>query len=248
MAILRSALFPTVGVPQEISLRPKKNMLDEEFYQQQQEQAGQRQQFLQNPVTGDYIKEQIERIKARSAPPKLEPGSRVVAANKQTYDPSNFQKFYDRLSTISNISQASVQTAQAQAAYKRQQQLQATLTAPVSGGGRSGGNDYGSGIPSNPKANFRFAESVAPNFGWGANELSAWYTLGTKESGWNNLAQNPTSTAFGIGQFLNSTWAGVGGRKTSDAATQVQYMAQYIKNRYGTPSRALAFHKANNWY
>jgi hypothetical protein len=64
---------------------------------------------------------------------------------------------------------------------------------------------------------------------------------------WNNLAQNPTSTAYGIPQFLNSTWATVGGHKTSDPALQIQYGLKYM-NKYGGPNGAAAFWKAHHWY
>ena len=39
---------------------------------------------------------------------------------------------------------------------------------------------------------------------------SCLVALWNAESGWNPDAQNPTSTAYGIAQFLDSTWAGTG--------------------------------------
>lgn len=114
-------------------------------------------------------------------------------------------------------------------------------------GGRIGsGLNLGSG--GSPQANFAIAQKVAKQFGWGAGDINAWYTLGMKESGWRANAQNPTSTAYGIGQFLDSTWSGYGIAKTSDPGQQVLAMARYIKARYGSPSRALAFHISHNWY
>jgi hypothetical protein len=68
------------------------------------------------------------------------------------------------------------------------------------------------------------------------------------ESGWNPDAQNPTSTAYGIAQFLDSTWAGTGIAKTSDPYRQIDAGLIYIKNRYGTPCEAWSFHQENNWY
>lgn len=91
------------------------------------------------------------------------------------------------------------------------------------------------------------AQSVANFMGWGPDEFAAWDAVINAESGWNPNAQNPTSTAYGLGQFLNSTWKGYG-PKTSDPATQLAYMARYIKNRYGSPSKALIFHNSHNWY
>jgi SLT domain-containing protein len=72
--------------------------------------------------------------------------------------------------------------------------------------------------------------------------------LWQRESGWNPKAQNPTSTAYGIAQFLNSTWAGTGIAKTSDPYRQVDAGLIYIKKRYGTPCQAWSFWQANKWY
>lgn len=250
------------------------NMAQASFYQQQLQppaplvdssQATQQQQpqFEQPAMTGDFIAAQLQQLQARAAPPSLEPGARVRAPNSELVSPSSFQQFYERLGLIDSLGQEMEGAAKAKAAFKKQQELNAILAKQVSGfnlptlqqqsgsgnkSGSGGGQSFGNGVPSNPAANFKYAQNIAGNFGWGANELSAWYTLGMKESGWRNTAQNPTSTAFGIGQFLNSTWAGVGIAKTSDPALQVEAMARYIKNRYGSPSKALAFHLKNNWY
>jgi hypothetical protein len=209
-------------------------------------------QFMNQPLTGADIVQQFQRIKGGFKSPTLDPGQRVVSPNAELVQPSNFKTYYERLSAIQEANQNLLGAAQARSAFKRAQELKAAQDAAVSSIGKSGssggGQAFGGGVPSNPAANFRFAQNIAGNYGWGANELSAWYTLGMKESGWRNTAQNPTSTAYGIGQFLNSTWAGVGIGKTSDPATQVEAMARYIKNRYGSPSRALAFHLSHNWY
>lgn len=85
-------------------------------------------------------------------------------------------------------------------------------------------------------------------FGWSGAQLAATDRLLMKESGYRNTAQNPTSTAFGMFQFLNGTWAGVGGHKTADPRLQAIYGGRYIRNSYGTPSGALAFHLSHGWY
>ena len=71
---------------------------------------------------------------------------------------------------------------------------------------------------------------------------------GIYESGWRNTAQNPRSTAYGIAQFLDSTWAGTGIIKTSDPKLQIQAGFIYIENRFGTPCQALKFRLAKGWY
>lgn len=91
------------------------------------------------------------------------------------------------------------------------------------------------------------AANVASSMGWSQAQFDAWDKLIFAESGWKPTAQNPTSTAYGLGQFLNSTWKSYGS-KTSDPATQLRYMAKYIKDRYGDPTKALAFHQSRNYY
>jgi len=61
-------------------------------------------------------------------------------------------------------------------------------------------------------------------------------------------AKNPRSSAYGIGQFLDSTWRSVGVRKTDDALWQTYAMCRYIKGRYGSTKNALHFWKAHRYY
>lgn len=101
-------------------------------------------------------------------------------------------------------------------------------------------------------SNLQIGQELAKRAGWTGAEWEALKTLWTGESGWDNNAQNPTSTAYGIPQFLDSTWASVGYQKTSDPATQIAAGIKYIKSRpdYGTPSRALALwnSRSPHWY
>lgn len=274
MAILRPQLDPSAGIPTPVILKPRQKMNQANFYQQmnqpaqpqfmlgdttpkqpqyapqQQEQPAAEQITSQNSIVS-----QFQRLAQRPAVPELQPGARVQSPNAELVQPSNFDTFYKRLSAIRDSNEALLGAAQARSSYQRQQAQQAQMSAfqnQILGTGKSGsssgGQAFGSGVPSNPAANFKFAQNIAGNYGWGANELSAWYTLGMKESGWRNNAQNPTSTAYGIGQFLDSTWKGYGISKTSDPGQQVEAMARYIKARYGSPSKALAFHLSHNWY
>lgn len=77
-----------------------------------------------------------------------------------------------------------------------------------------------------------------------------WQTLVQKESGGNPKAVNPSSGAFGLGQFLGSTREAYAkyGASSTDPVRQIEAMAKYIADRYGNPSSALAFHRRNNWY
>jgi hypothetical protein len=90
---------------------------------------------------------------------------------------------------------------------------------------------------------------IAARYGWSTGaEWAALQTLIQKESGWNPTAQNPTSTAYGLFQFLNGTWGTVGATKTSNPGLQAEAGMKYIAQKYGTPSAALAYHNAHNSY
>lgn len=104
-------------------------------------------------------------------------------------------------------------------------------------------------IPSSRAANAAIMQQVFAGFGWGSGaEWNAAVQLEMMEAGFNNLAQNPTSTAFGMGQFLDSTWAGYGIAKTADPGLQSLAMGRYINARYQDPLGALAHEYAFHWY
>jgi hypothetical protein len=97
-------------------------------------------------------------------------------------------------------------------------------------------------------ANQAIAKVMAAPRGWAAGqEWADLVSLWNQESGWSNVAQNPTSTAYGIAQFLDTTWAAYG-PKTSNPALQIKYGLEYIAQRYGSPSAAWAHEQADNWY
>lgn len=105
-----------------------------------------------------------------------------------------------------------------------------------------------SGVPSSVSGNAAIVKSIFSNmFGWG-RYWPQTYSLLMKESGFRNTAQNPTSSAYGMFQFLDSTWGGYGIPKTSDPRLQTIAGGRYIRARYGNPAAALAFHLRNNWY
>ena len=103
--------------------------------------------------------------------------------------------------------------------------------------------------PSGHHRNEEIVHIGARRYGWG-NQWPSLRNLVMHESGFDNLAQNPTSSAYGLFQFLDSTWAGTGVRKTSDPWKQTQAGLKYISNRYGGPNKAWNFWQGNNphWY
>lgn len=255
MSILRPALQFAQSLP--VVAPQRRNTLAQSGFYQQQQQGSQPpvDPNSQQMTTEDFITQQLNNIKNKPAVPRLDPSARVKNVDPSIADPSNFQGFYNQLNSITQIGQEQLATAQAQSALARLRSSQALGGSSGGGSNANAGGNYGSAsanpVPSNPRANFQFAQNIAGNYGWSSpSELAAWYQLGMNESGWNNNAQNPTSTAYGIGQFLNSTWGGYGIPKTSDPALQVEAMARYIKARYGSPSRALAAwnSRSPHWY
>lgn len=71
------------------------------------------------------------------------------------------------------------------------------------------------------------------------------------ESGWNPLAENPSSGAYGIPQALPAEkLAEAGSDWRTNGVTQVKWGLSYIQDRYGTPCDAWAFWQSKNphWY
>ncbi len=76
-------------------------------------------------------------------------------------------------------------------------------------------------------------------------------TLWTNESGWNHLAENPSSGAYGIPQSLPANkMASAGSDWRTNYRTQVDWGLKYIKDRYGTPCQAWDFWQSKDphWY
>lgn len=72
-------------------------------------------------------------------------------------------------------------------------------------------------------------------------EWSALSRLWGKESAWNHKADNPHSSAYGIPQMLNM-------KPNTSIERQIDLGLKYIQHRYGTPTKALAFHDRHGWY
>jgi hypothetical protein len=125
--------------------------------------------------------------------------------------------------------------------------VQAAAAAAAAVVGTTSGNNFAV-VPSSRSGNVAAVQAAAANYGWNAGaEWNALVNVIMRESGFNNVAQNPTSTAFGMFQFLDSTWAGYG-PKTSNAAIQAIYGMEYIKSRYGDPIGAQAHENQFGWY
>lgn len=116
------------------------------------------------------------------------------------------------------------------------------------GGGGGGGDTGGPDLSSITGPIVSQVEQIFASHGFTGNQWDAAKWIVQKESGWDPNAQNPTSSAYGLFQFLDSTWAETGIGKTSDPKRQGEAGARYIKSRYGDPLAAQQFWQANNWY
>lgn len=106
------------------------------------------------------------------------------------------------------------------------------------------------GLPSGAPASALQAmvKQLAMNkYGWGGPQWRALKELVSRESGWSPTADNPTSSAYGLFQFLDSTFQNYGGF-TKDPRQQALMGLRYISDRYSDPLSALRFHTSNNYY
>lgn len=79
-------------------------------------------------------------------------------------------------------------------------------------------------------------------------EYSCLTKLLGKESAWKPSAKNPTSSAKGIGQLLDSTYRNLGMKHSEDSVPQLVATLAYIHRRHVTPCNAWGFFKENNYY
>jgi hypothetical protein len=117
------------------------------------------------------------------------------------------------------------------------------------------------------KANQAVAMAAAALYGWTGSQWTALNNVELAEAGWNSLALNAGSGAFGIAQALGHGTAGTGGKygnqyganyglSTSEAIAanngsagpQIKWMLGYIKSRWGSPEAAWANEQSAHWY
>ncbi len=82
----------------------------------------------------------------------------------------------------------------------------------------------------------------------GTSAAERWIIM--RESGGRPTAQNPSSTAFGLGQLLLDLRIRLLGADfdTVDCSKQLFAFRQYVKERYGTAENAQAFWMGHGWY
>ena len=109
-----------------------------------------------------------------------------------------------------------------------------------------------------PQVKYFDAEALAfltvYSTGWTVKEWTCLRYIWTKESHFNPKALNKSSGAFGIAQFMPSTWGNYKVVKTAEARLQIKYGLRYIEKRYGSTNdptgacNAEKFWKRNGWY
>jgi hypothetical protein len=95
----------------------------------------------------------------------------------------------------------------------------------------------------------QIAQAMLGSFGWSSSQFACLYPLWEHESGWSVTAENPGTGAYGIPQAMpGAKMAGAGPDWQNDAATQIRWGLEYMKDLYGSPCGAWAHEQATGWY
>jgi hypothetical protein len=94
-----------------------------------------------------------------------------------------------------------------------------------------------------------YALSQFGKYGWAPSQMPYLIDNWNLESGWNPLADNPSSGAYGIPQSLPASKMGpLANPPTSSYVAQINWGLNYIKGRYGSPEASDAHEHEFHWY
>ncbi|KQS71568.1 hypothetical protein ASG41_19890 [Modestobacter sp. Leaf380] len=172
-------------------------------------------------------------------------GPAEVSAHLGSLQASRAQREADEVTAAQAQSAADQAVLDAQAAAAAEAAARAEAEAQAAALAQAAADAEAAAAAAGPA---EFHDYAMAQLGGDASQFSCLENLWGKESGWNPDAQNPTSTAYGIPQFLNSTWAGTGIAKTDNGFRQIDAGLIYIENRYGSPCGAWSHSQAVNWY
>ncbi|WP_282006516.1 hypothetical protein [Propioniciclava sinopodophylli] len=131
--------------------------------------------------------------------------------------------------------QAAAEKAAAEKAAAEKKAAEKKAAAPQ-GGSRSANKELGRHL-------------AATLYGWTGEQFTCYDNIIMRESLWDQYADNPTSSAYGIPQALpGKRMASEGADWKTNPATQIKWGLKYVKERYGTPCKAWAFKRAKGWY
>jgi hypothetical protein len=105
-----------------------------------------------------------------------------------------------------------------------------------------------------PESNLAQARSfIRERYGWGYPEFRALKAMWWRESNWRHdvINNHPNGPWYGLGQvnggFIASRGYSIKEYMKSPLA-QIKVGAAYIKERYGSPTKAWSFWQSNGWY
>ncbi|MEC3996712.1 transglycosylase SLT domain-containing protein [Actinacidiphila sp. DG2A-62] len=126
--------------------------------------------------------------------------------------------------------------AAAEAAKRKQQEEQA------------GSGDAGASFPTQSSYTVAEVKAMAQQI-VGSGQFACFSNIVTRESGWNYLAVNPSSGAYGLVQANpGSKMASVASDWRTNPATQIKWGLNYMNSRYGSPCGAWDYWQAHSSY
>jgi len=125
----------------------------------------------------------------------------------------------------------------------------AAAAKPATASSSSSSSSAPSSGPVLAGSNREIGAALAAARGWTGSQWQCLDSLFQRESGWNHVASNASSGAYGIPQSLPGSKMGtVAADWRTNPATQITWGLNYIAGRYGTPCGAWSHSQSYHWY
>lgn len=142
----------------------------------------------------------------------------------------------ERVAEEQRLEQERAEKAKAETKKAAASQSSNSSSGSFGSGTATGGKQFG---PNQAREAF---EQITADLGVTGSEKQIWEDIITRESGWNVYATNPSSGAYGLPQSLpGEKMASVGGDYLTNPYTQLTWMYNYVRDRYGSFAGV-------NWY